>query len=252
MADRRLPRWARWLLSLAYLGALGLVFVLSAYFAFSLFVRSGVTRAPELAGLTREEAEDLLADRGLTWGPSAVPGRASEEVPEGHVLEQRPAAGSLVKRGKPIEVILSLGPERLIVPELGGQALQAAEVALAAAGLRVGRTFSVYRGGVAAGTIVEQSPAAGQAAARDAPVDVFLAMERRGEAFVMPDLVYRRFESVRTFFEGRGFRLRDVRFEPYDGVAEGVILRQAPQAGHPVSRRDPISVVVSSSRGTLP
>jgi eukaryotic-like serine/threonine-protein kinase len=237
----------RILFGFTYALALLVLFVVSSYTAFSLFVRSGVTRAPDLLGLSREEAEVRLSDNGLSWGDPGVPGRYSEAVPEGLVAEQQPAPGSLIKRGKEVKVLLSLGAERLVVPELRGQALQAAEVALGAAGLTVGRSLAVYSPGSQAGTVVEQSPPPNQAVARNTPVDVLLALEGRGQTYVMPDLVYRRFEPVRNFFEQRGFRLRNVRFEPYDGVAEGVILRQSPPAGDPVSPTDTIALVVAGA-----
>jgi hypothetical protein len=66
----------------------------------------------------------------------------------------------------------------------------------------------------------------------------------------MPDLVYRHYEEVRRFFDLRGLRLGSVRFEPYEGVASGVILRQFPLPGHPLSGRDAVSLVVASPDGT--
>jgi hypothetical protein len=63
----------------------------------------------------------------------------------------------------------------------------------------------------------------------------------------MPDLVYRRYEPVRRSFERRGFRLGAVKFEPYEGIADGTILRQTPLPGHPLHRLDLISLVVAAS-----
>ena len=58
--------------------------------------------------------------------------------------------------------------------------------------------------------------------------------------------------SVRGFFELRGFRLGGVKFEPYEGVAAGTVLRQFPLAGHPLTRRDAISLVVVAAEPTAP
>ena len=46
--------------------------------------------------------------------------RYDDEVPAGHVLRQRPASGSLVKRGGRVEVAVSLGPQVVAVPDLDG------------------------------------------------------------------------------------------------------------------------------------
>lgn len=231
---------------LAYAVVMLALFVVAGYLSFNLFVRSGTTRAPELTGLPQHEAAAELADTGLTLEVSAETGRYDGEVPAGHVIEQQPRAGALVKRGSAIEVTLSLGPQQIAVPELTGQSLQSAQVRLAMAGLSLGRTLSVYSPGQAPGSVVGQTPAAGSRLEPGATVGALLALADSGPAYVMPDLVYRDYERVHGFFERRGFRLGSVKFEPYEGAAEGTILRQFPLAGHKLSPRDAISLVVAT------
>lgn len=231
----------------AYAGALVLVFGLAAYTSFSSFVRSGATRTPDLVGLGSDAATAALIDQGLVLVESEVEGQYSETVPAGHVARQRPSAGTLVKRGSRVEILLSLGPQRVPVPDLSGQALPSAQVALAAAGLPLGRTVSIFAPGSFPGAVVGQSPQPGAAVAPDESVDLLLALGGgRSERYLMPDLVYRDYEDVKRFFERRGFRFGSVRFEPYEGLAGGVILRQFPLAGHPFSQRDAVSLVVTS------
>jgi len=66
----------------------------------------------------------------------------------------------------------------------------------------------------------------------------------------MPDLIGRDVERVRTAFEARGFRVGGVRSQAYEGAPAGTILRQFPQAGFPVSRKDVLSFVVASTEGS--
>lgn len=235
-----------------YGGALLVVFGVAAYLAFNLFVRSGVTRTPDLVGLSQEEALGLLAEQGLRWDPEKVENRYSETVAAGQIAGQQPRAGTLVKQGSRVELVLSLGPQRLTVPDLETKALPAAQVALNAAGLGLGRTLAVIQQRAEPGTVVDQRPAAASAVAPATPVDLFIAQTAGIETYLMPDLVYRRYEPVRRFFERRGFRLGSVRFEPYEGAPEGVILRQFPLAGHPLSRRDAISLVVAAVESAEP
>jgi len=241
------PMWrklARTAGCLGYLGLLMVVFGLVSYFAFSQFVRRGVTSTPELFGLSEKEAEGLLADQGLRLAWSDEGERFDEQVPAGHVLIQRPAAGTLVKRGVAVTVTMSRGPQRIEVPMVVGTSLQAAQVTLAAAGLAVGRALNVYSDQGAPGIVVAQEPAGGSRAERDAAVDLFLAMESRSETYLMPDLVHYDYERVRRYFERRGFRLGRVSYETYDGVASGTVLRQYPLAGHPLHHGDVIALGV--------
>jgi serine/threonine-protein kinase len=235
---------------LAYAGLVAVLFLLTAYLSFNLFVRSGTTAAPDLAGLSAQEATGLLSDTGLALRVAEDAGRFDAEVPADHVLAQEPGARTLVKRGSTVTVTLSLGPQRLSVPELAGRSLQSAQVSLAASGLALGRVLNVLRQGAEPGTVIGQAPAAGSPEAPATPVDVLVALPGSVPAYVMPDLVARDYERVRSFFEARGFRFGSVKFETYEGAREGMILRQFPLAGHPVAPGDPISLVVATDAGT--
>jgi eukaryotic-like serine/threonine-protein kinase len=222
------------------------VFVASAYGAFNLFVTSGATRVPEVAGLPRAEAADLLADAGLEMEESDDGGRYHPQVPAGHVIEQSPAASTLVKRGAAVGAVVSLGPQRLTVPELEGKSLQSAQVTLAAGGLALGPTLRVFRPGAAAGVVVAQDPDPGELTSPGAEVRVFLAQAGGAPRLIMPDLVYRDDDEVRAFFERAGLKLGRVTFEVYEGAREGTILRQFPLAGHPLTAADAVSLVVAA------
>ncbi len=228
---------------LSYLGGLVAIFGLVSYVAFSLFVRGGVTTTPHIQGLDEKKAEAMLADQGLLLVWSEEGERYDDEVPAGHILMQRPRAGTLVKRGRTVAVVVSRGPRLIEVPEVIGEALQAAQVTLAAAGLRLGRTVNIMSERPN-GTVVTQRPAPGSRAERDAVVDLFLSLEDTRQAFLMPDLVALSYDQVRRFFQRRGFRLGRVRYETYDGIAPGTVLGQFPLAGHPLRRGDVIALEV--------
>ena len=140
-------------------------------------------------------------------------------------------------------VVLSRGPRLVEVPVVTGEALQAAQITLQAAGLRPGRTVNVYGKG-ASGLVVAQQPEGGARVEHDAQVDLFLSLEDSSATFLMPDLVNHSYDSVRQFFESHGFRLGRVSYETYDGIAPGTILRQFPLAGHPLRRGDVIALGV--------
>jgi len=252
-------RFFRGLGFFAYAVFLCIVFGLAAYTSFSLFVRSGVTTVPGLKGLSRTEATHRLADQGLQLRRVEERGRYDDRVPAGHVVQQSPDARTLVKRGSNVTVILSLGPQRVEVPELDGRSLPAAQAALSGSGLGLGRILGAFARGVQPGTVLEQDPDPGAEIAPTAGVDLLLAMPAQGERFLMPDLIYRDYESVRPLFEKRGFHFGSVKFERYEGVAAGIVLRQFPLPGHPVTRDDAISLVVATAdnlpdtvTGTLP
>lgn len=235
---------------LSYLGLLGVIFSLAAYFAFSFFVRGGVTATPEVYGLSQDEAVALLADQGLRAGWSEDGEIWDEKVARGHIVRQEPRAGVYIKRSSEVVLTLSLGPRRLEVPKLEGEALQSVQVALGAVGLKVGNVYSVFDDRAAPGYIVAQSPASGERLESDASVDLLISSGDPGHSYVMPDLVKLRYDGVRHFFDQHGFRIGKVSFESYEGVPPGVILRQFPLAGHQLRKTDVISLDVVAAPQT--
>jgi serine/threonine-protein kinase len=237
----------RLLVYLAYGVVIVLVFSLAAYTSFSLFVRSGVTTVPPVEGLTQADAATRLADQGLRLRGVENAGRYSEKVPAGKVLVQNPDARTLVKRGSGVTVVLSMGPQRVEVPEVASQPLPAAQAALSGSGLSVGRILGAYSTTLSTGSVVTTDPSPGTTIPPSTPVNVLLALNMPDERYLMPDLVYRDYERVRPYFEQHGFRLGSVKYERYEGVAAGVILRQFPLPGHQISKQDNISLVVATT-----
>ena len=236
----------RSLLMVGYVGVLMVAFTLSSYLSFNTFVRRGELTVPDLVGLALDEAEVLVADDGLSVQWREGRHRFDPNVRPGGISQQKPPAGSLVKRGSAIDVTLSLGRQLVEVPDLSGQTLQTAQVNLSAAGLSLGRLTKIYSPEGDEERVVRQRPAPGSTVDHLSRVDLFLCLENSSRSFVMPDLVYERYDRVRRFFEAQGFRVGSVKYEPYEGIKPGVVLRQFPLAGHRLLPRDVISLVVAS------
>lgn len=64
---------------------------------------------PDLAGLTREEAADTLDASGLVLGDYYR--QTSSLYPAGTIIEQRPAAGTLIAPGTAVNVIIARSPQ---------------------------------------------------------------------------------------------------------------------------------------------
>jgi serine/threonine-protein kinase len=203
---------------------------------------------PEVVGLTRSEATEALADKGLRLAKVVEPGRYDEKVAAGHVVRQKPEGGTWVKRGSGTALELSLGPRRVRVPGLTGRSVPEAQAAISGAGLALGHILGAFATAeLPPNQVMEQDPQPDAAAPPASPVDLLVAMPMASQRYLMPDLVYRNYERVRPAFERQGFKFGSVRFERYEGVAAGVILRQFPLPGHPVSRDDAVSLVVATA-----
>ena len=61
----------------------------------------------------------------------------------------------------------------------------------------------------------------------------------------MPDIIGREAGIAVAALQAAGLKVSDIRYRAYPGVAPGIVLRQNPPAGHPVSSRVALSLDVS-------
>lgn len=230
----------RWLCALAVGGvAAGVMFWLALVHT----VHRGTVAVPTLIGMEIEEARRTAHDRGLVLHVDSE-GVFNPEVPSKRVGAQEPVPGFHLKSGAAVTVRPSLGRRRAEVPAVAGVSLQAAARDLEAEGLRVGRQVEV--GGEAAGEVVLTTrPPAGSMVGPDEEVSVLLNVRPQRRTWVMPSFLSHDEASVRRFCRRHAVRIGQIHQVVYRGVAPGVVLRQYPAAGSPLSRSDIISLWVS-------
>ncbi len=126
-----------------------------------LVVSKGPERysVPTLTGTKASGAATALATLNLGLGKTTEDW--SETVPAGIVLSQAPEAGTSVKRGATVTLVVSKGRRPITVPVVTGKDRETAEAAITKAGLKAKRAAEVNSDSVPAGRVVSQSPAKG-------------------------------------------------------------------------------------------
>jgi beta-lactam-binding protein with PASTA domain len=186
----------------------------------------GEAAVPFVAGLPSDEAEDQVQAAGFE---TQIERLFSDEVPRGRVIDTQPASGSVVERGTTVVLRVSRGVEQVEVPDVVGDSEDNARSALEDAGLRVGEVTEEESVDEEPGTVLEQSPAAGQQVDRDARVDLVVATEPPDVP--VPDVLDLAEDEAIAAIEDAGFEVR-VRDRPVTTPdEEGVVLDQAPDAG---------------------
>lgn len=128
---------------------------------------------PSLAGLTVKEATSDLADLGLDLKVQRE--EFSEDIPENRVINSSPAGGGRISPDGTVEVTISKGKERYIVPTLQGLKIEIAEGLIKDNKLVVGEIIEEFSGEFPKGFIMRSSPAAGERIKRDSQVTLYLS-----------------------------------------------------------------------------
>ena len=128
---------------------------------------------PSLAGLTVKEATSELADLGLDLKVERE--EFSEDIPENRVIKSSPAGGGRISPDGTVEVTISKGKERYIVPTLQGLKIEIAEGLISDNNLVVGEIIEGFSREFPKGFIMRSSPAAGERIKRDSQVTLYLS-----------------------------------------------------------------------------
>jgi len=221
----------------------GLAALVVSWFALVHTVHLGTLAVPDLRGMSLEQARQLGHDRGLLIEPEE-PGAFSTSVPAGLIAGQDPHSGFHVKTGATVRVRLSLGGERITVPDLRAEALQGALRILEQGALVPGRRAQVV-GQVGADRVIASEPPVGSEVAPETPVNLLVNVTPARELWVMPSFLSRPLASARRFCRSHHLRVGQIHETAYPGFAPGLVLRQYPAVGSPLSRSDIITLWVS-------
>jgi serine/threonine-protein kinase len=175
--ERESGSWWVWLLALLAVILLGAIGFLGAQIIGGLGPNAspspsaGEFTLPNWEGQpivgVREDAER----RNLVLDERPEP---SETVLDDHVISTTPSGGSLVHEGDTIVVLVSTGPDEVLVPTLVGQTEDQAVQTLNAAGLRLG-SVTEEPSAQPAGRVIRSDPGAGTPVLRDSQVNLILS-----------------------------------------------------------------------------
>lgn len=172
----------------------------------ALHAREG--RVPDLHGRTPTEARRLAEQDGLNMQVDRQ--YYSATVPEGRIVSQTPLAGSVVRRGWSLSLAVSLGPQRVTIPQVVGQSARAAEITLQQRGLDIS-VSEINVPGATAGQVLAQNPPSNATDVAAPKVSLIVAAQNPvPDAYVMPSFVGHPLGSVALAIKNAGFTLAKV------------------------------------------
>jgi len=182
-----------------------IVAMVSALTAMQFAIHGREVNIPKLIGMTPFEAEHVAAGSGL----QVVVERQfySTEIPEGKIMTQVPPPGTKVRRGWPIRVAQSLGPQRVAIPDVTGESERAAEVNIRRRGLDVGFVSEVNLPEVPEDQVASQSPPANASGVAAPKINLLVSAGPETASYVMPNLIGQPLGSATLTLQDAGMKV---------------------------------------------
>lgn len=204
---------------------------------------------PEITGQSAGYADSKLKEIGLN--PERQPDVFSETVPEGSVVSQDPAAGTMVQKGSAVKYVVSKGPEPpkvVTVPDVKNLTVDQASSRLSQDGLSLGTTSEEYSDTVGTGKVISQSPGAGQSIKEGSSVNIVVSKgPEPPKKVTVPDVIGMSKLDAQNALSAKGLVASVSELTNPDTTTWGKAYDQDPTAGKKVDEGTTVIVYVGKN-----
>ncbi|WP_182188682.1 Stk1 family PASTA domain-containing Ser/Thr kinase [Pectinatus frisingensis] len=218
-------------------------FLTGAFLSFGKFWSNAQVVVPNVVGQSQEAAKNILTSKNLRV---QVTENYDADVPEGFVISQTPAAGETVKEDRLVTIYVSKGGEKISVPDVTGLTKEEAANQLSKAGLKVGDISEEFSD-KPAGTVLRQSPNAGDKLEKGKSVDLIVSKGQEVKKSGVPDVIGDSLGSAKEIIQKMGFSVGSVTEQESDRPS-GTVLSQSPQPASEAAEKSAINLVVAKQR----
>jgi eukaryotic-like serine/threonine-protein kinase len=193
---------------------------------------------PSLSGLTPDQARGLLEPRGLLLILDEE--RPDERAAPGTLIDQRPLAGSRLRRGEDVHAAVA---KAVRMPKLVGMTVDAARDALEQLKLKPGTQTEVPSATAPKGQVLAQNPVPGAEGRPDGTVDLQLSAGPAAQP--VPSVVGKSKSGAKDVLEKAGFAVGALHVGSNDDYDSGVVIRQQPPANTPAAPGTKIDLTIN-------
>ncbi len=217
------------------------LFAVSAFITMFILIKGETIKTPDLVGKTEKDAIKILTKNNLYLMKKKEV--FSIKYPEGVIVSQSPGPGEKIKKNHFVMVNISLGGERVVIPDLRNKSIKTAELELKQYSIPIISIASInYK--YKEGDIIEQNPSPGTEGFKKAGLSLLVSDGPRKLSYIMPDLIGKNIANVLYFMERKGFKIEGIRKVEYQGIPSGTIVRQNPMSGYKITRGNIITLDV--------
>ncbi|MBU1108912.1 MAG: PASTA domain-containing protein [Candidatus Riflebacteria bacterium] len=163
-----------------------------------------------------------------------------------HVIAQFPEPGTVVKPGKKVLLSISLGLQKVNVPDIVGANMREVDMALMNSQLVIGDRAYVFSDKIPPDRIVGQSPLPSEEYGVNKEVDLLISLGSRPESYPLPSLVAVSLDDGKTRLKAWGFNFGRIFSKKDPSRPKFQVISTTPAPYTPVRKGDVISMLVSS------
>lgn len=227
---------------------LALLIIVSVFFIYRLAVSNKATdnvKVPAVTGLDKDEAIKLLKEKKLNG--LIVKTVNDDSVEAGKIVEQSPAANSEVKEGTNVELTVSVGKNKTIVPNLSNIDLDKVEDILSKSNLSLGKVERKYDDKVDENKIISQSVNFGEEVEKGTKIDIVVSRGKEDKKVEVPDLMGKtEAEAIKILYDS-GLAVGKTE-KKADNQKAGTVIWQSYGKGVKVDAETKIDIVISSGK----
>ena len=227
---------------------LALLIIASVFFIYRLAVSNKATdnvKVPAVTGLDKDEAIKLLKEKKLNG--LIVKTVNDDSVEAGKIVEQSPAANSEVKEGTNVELTVSVGNNKTIVPNLSNIDLDKVEDILSKSNLSLGKVERKYDDKVDENKIISQSVNFGEEVEKGTKIDIVVSRGKEDKKVEVPDLMGKtEAEAIKILYDS-GLAVGKTE-KKADNQKAGTVIWQSYGKGVKVDAETKIDIVISSGK----
>jgi serine/threonine-protein kinase len=247
----RAKRHTRWLFSQDWFFALALAFFVGVLVWFGRAIADFIAptakelTTPTLVGQTLTDAM-ASADRAKLHAV-VIERQASDQYPKDLVMRQDPAAGSQVREGRQISLVVSTGVQIFPMPDLRYETMREVGLDLSHYKLQLGKSRQVESFEVPANRVVAQDPPPLTSVRVGTVVNIELSKGGQQNLHV-PSFVGLSIDEARDLAKRQRIRLGQIVWTPFGrwGPPRGAVVRQNPYAGASIDGSEMVSLQVSA------
>ncbi|MFF3000912.1 Stk1 family PASTA domain-containing Ser/Thr kinase [Streptomyces sp. NPDC057950] len=195
--------------------------------------------APNFVGQTLVDAKAMATNVELTVTTTKKP---CEAQPKGSVCEQDPKAGADVKKGDTVDLVVSTGAPKVVVPGVTGQSLDDAKAKLEGDGYRFQVKTKTQISTEDPNTVLEQDPKLGAEVQKGSTITLTIAKVQ--EKSTVPDVTGKSCDEAKALMTANNLVGNCTQVDTADDGQVDKVVSTSPQAGSSVDKNSTVNVQI--------